>query len=69
MEYRTDEQIAARAHQIAPVSEADIEQLTALLNGVRSASDLMESLIQPFEGEIDVSKMSKTVDGPIGGSK
>lgn len=64
MEYRTNEQIAARARQLAPVSDADIEQLTALLEGVRSASDLMASLIQPFEREIDVSAMSKTVEGP-----
>ena len=64
MEYRTHAQIAARARQIASLSDDDIEKLMGLLEGVRAAADLMESLIQPFEGEVDVSKMSRTVDGP-----
>jgi hypothetical protein len=63
MEYRNNDQIAARARQLAPVSDSDIEQLNGLLNGVRDAADLMESLIQPFEDEIDVSKLSGTVEG------
>ena len=64
MEYRTSEQIDARARELAPVSQEDIAQLQGLLAGVRSAADLMESLIQPFDSEIDVSTMSKTVEGP-----
>ena len=63
MEYRNIEQIRERARRLAPVSDEDIEQLAQLLNGVRDAADLMESLIQPFEGEVDVSKMSLNVDG------
>ena len=63
MEYRNIEQIRAHARQLAPVSDEDIDQLAQLLNGVRDACDLMESLIQPFEGEVDVSKMSLNVDG------
>ena len=63
MEYRTNEQVAERARKVAPVSDEDIEQLNGLLEGVRTAADLMESLIQPFEGEIDISKCSGTVEG------
>tara|TARA_B100000676_G_scaffold313288_1_gene393035 strand:+ start:8673 stop:8942 length:270 start_codon:yes stop_codon:yes gene_type:complete len=63
MEYRNIEKIRDYARQLAPVSDEDIEQLAQLLNGVRDAADLMESLIQPFEGEVDVSKMSLNVDG------
>ena len=66
MEYRTNAQIVARAQQIAPVSDDDIEQLTGLLEGVRAAADLMESLIEPFDGEVDISRMSRTVEGPGG---
>jgi hypothetical protein len=63
MEYRTDEQVEARARQIVPLSDGDIDQLKGLIDGVRTAADLMESLIQPFDGEIDVSTMSQTVEG------
>ena len=63
MEYRTDEQVEARARQIVPLSNGDIDQLKELIHGVRTAADLMESLIQPFDGEIDVSTMSRTVEG------
>ena len=63
MEYRTDEQVEARARQIVPLSNGDIDQLKELIDGVRTAADLMESLIQPFDGEIDVSAMSETVEG------
>ena len=66
MEYRTNAQIVARARKIAPVSDDDIEQLTGLLEGVRAAADLMESFIEPFDGEVDVSRMSRTVEGPDG---
>ena len=62
MEYRTDEQVEARARQIVPLSNGDIDQLKELIDGVRTAADLMESLIQPFDGEIDVSTMSLTVE-------
>ena len=63
MEYRTDEQVEARARQIVPLSDGDIDQLKGLIDGVRTAADLMESMIQPFDGEIDVSTMSQTVEG------
>ena len=63
MEYRTDEQAEARARQIVPLSNGDIDQLKELIDGVRPAADLMESLIQPFDGEIDVSTLSRTVEG------
>ena len=63
MEYRTNEQVEARARQIVPLSNDDIDQLTGLIDGVRTAADLMESLIQPFDREIDVSTMARTVEG------
>ena len=63
MEYRTDAQVEARGRQIVPLSNGDIDQLKELIDGVRTAADLMESLIQPFDGEIDVSTMSRTVEG------
>jgi hypothetical protein len=63
MEYRTDEQVEARGRQIVPLSNGDIDQLKELIDGVRTAADLMESLIQPFDGEIDGSTMSRTVEG------
>ena len=63
MEYRTDDQVEARGRQIVPLSNGDIDQLKELIDGVRTAADLMESLIQPFDGEIDVSTMSRTVEG------
>ena len=65
MEYRTDEQVEARARQIVPLPDGDIDQLKGLIDGVRTAADLMESLIQPFDGEIDVSTMSETVEGNL----
>ena len=64
MEYRTQEQIEVRARQTAPVSDQDIDRLAELLSGVRTAADLMERLIQPFDGHVDVTKMSGTVEGP-----
>ena len=64
MEYRTEDQIETRARQFAPVSDQDIEQLSGFLAGVRTATDLMEKLIQPFGGHVDVTKMSSTVEGP-----
>ena len=63
MEYRTDEQAIARARQIAPVSDDDIEPLINLVNGVREYCDLMESLMLELGGEIDVTKMSRNMDG------
>ena len=63
MEYRTDDQVEARGRQIVPLSNGDIDQLKELIDGVRTAADLMESLIQPFDGEIDGSTMSRTVEG------
>ena len=63
MDYSKDENISEKAKQLAPISDEEIEQLKELLYGVRMATELMESLVQTFEHEIDVLKMSSTVDG------
>jgi len=63
MNYSKDENISEKAKQLAPISDEEIEQLKELLYGVRMATELMESLVQTFEHEIDVLKMSSTVDG------
>lgn len=63
MNYSKDENISEKAKQLAPISDEEIEQLKELLYGVRMAAELMESLVQTFEHEIDVLKMSSTVDG------
>lgn len=63
MEYRERFQIVERAKQIAPVSDGDIEQLIPLLDGVRGSADLLESLIQPFDGEVEIEQLSSTVEG------
>lgn len=63
MEYRTDEQIIARAHQIAPVSDDDLPPLITLATGVREYCDLMESLMPELGGSIDVTRMSYNMDG------
>ena len=46
-----------------PISEDEINDLNKLLEGVDNAIELMSNLVQPFDQEIDVSKMSSTVDG------
>jgi len=63
MEYRTDEQIIARGRQIAPLADDDLPPLITLANGVREYCDLMESLMPELGGEIDVTKMSRNMDG------
>ena len=63
LEYRTNEQVAARARQIAPVSDDDIEQLILLVDGIREYADMMERLIPPLGGEIDVTRMSRNMEG------
>ena len=63
MEYRTDEQIISRGRQIAPLVDDDLPPLITLVNGVREYCDLMESLIPELGGEIDVTKMSRNMDG------
>jgi hypothetical protein len=63
MEYRTDEQIIARGRQIAPLSDSDIPPLITLVIGVREYCDLMENLMPEIGGEIDVTKMSRNMDG------
>ena len=63
MEYRTDEQVITRARQIAPLADDDLPSLIILANGVREYCDLMESLIPDLGGEIDVTKMSRNMDG------
>ena len=45
------------------ISEDEINDLNKLLEGVDNAIELMSTLVQPFDQEIDVSKMSSTVDG------
>jgi hypothetical protein len=63
MEYRTDEQIIARGRQIAPLADEDLPPLITLATGVREYCDLMESLMPELGGEIDVTKMSRNMDG------
>ena len=63
MEYRTNEQVIARARQIAPLADDDLPPLIILANGVREYCDLMGSLIPELGGEIDVTKMSRNMDG------
>ena len=63
MEFRTDEQIIARARQIAPLADADLPPLINLVHGVREYCDLMESLMPGLGGDIDVTKMSHNMDG------
>ncbi|MCX8277043.1 MAG: hypothetical protein OTJ43_02075 [Dehalococcoidia bacterium] len=63
MEYRTDEQIIARGRQIAPLTDADLPPLITLVIGVREYCRLMESLMPEIGCEIDVTKMSRNMDG------
>ena len=63
MEYRTDEEIIARGRQIAPLADDDLPPLITLATGVREYCDLMESLMPELGGEIDVTKMSRNMDG------
>ena len=63
MEYRTDEQIIARGRQIAPLADDDLPPLITLVNGVREYCDFMESLMPELGGEIEVTKMSRNMDG------
>jgi len=52
-----------KLRKIVPISEDEINDLNKLLEGVDNAIELMSTLVQPFDEEIDVSKMSSTVDG------
>jgi hypothetical protein len=63
MEYRTDDQVIARARQVAPLADDDLPPLINLVNGVREYCDLMESLMPELGGQIDVTKMSHNMDG------
>jgi hypothetical protein len=63
MEYRTDDQVIARARQIAPLSNDDLPPLISLVNGVREYCDLMESLMPELGSQVDVTKMSHNMDG------
>jgi|TARA_B110000263_G_C15082283_1_gene406883 hypothetical protein len=63
MEYRTDDQVIARACQIAPLTDDDLPPLIKLVNGVREYCDLMENLMPELGGQIDVTKMSHNMDG------
>jgi hypothetical protein len=49
--------------KMVPISEDEISDLNKLLEGVDNAIELMSNLVQPFDKDIDVSKMSSTVDG------
>ena len=48
---------------MVPILEEEIINLNKLLEGVDNAIELMTNLVQPFDKEIDVSKMSSSVDG------
>ena len=63
MEYRTDDQVIARARQIAPLSDDDLPPLISLVNGVREYCDLMESLMPELGSQVDVTKLSHNMDG------
>ena len=52
-----------KLRKMVPISEDEINDLNKLLEGVDNAIELMSTLVQPFDQEIDVSKMSSTVDG------
>ena len=52
-----------KLRKMVPISEDVINDLNKLLEGVDNAIELMSTLVQPFDEEIDVSKMSSTVDG------
>ena len=52
-----------KLRKMVPISEDEINDLNKLLEGVDNAIELMSALVQPFDQEIDVSKMSSTVDG------
>lgn len=55
--------ILDRMKSVAPLNEADAEQLHQLLAGVRAAADLIAELTPVFPAEIDVNRLSLTVDG------
>ena len=57
------ENISKIAKQLVPISDDEISELNNLLIGVHNAVELMAKLVQPFDKEIDVLKMSSTVDG------
>ena len=52
-----------KLRKMVPISEDEINDLNKLLEGVDNAIELMSTLVQPFDEEIDVSKLSSTVDG------
>ena len=52
-----------KLRKMVPISEDEINDLNKLLEGVDNAIELVSTLVQPFDEEIDVSKMSSTVDG------
>ncbi|MDC0253221.1 hypothetical protein OAK52_03565 [Chloroflexi bacterium] len=52
-----------KLRKMVPISEEEIINLNKLLEGVDNAIELMSNLVQPFDKEIDVSKMSSSVDG------
>lgn len=52
-----------KLRKMVPISEEEIINLNKLLEGVDIAIELMSNLVQPFDKEIDVSKMSSSVDG------
>jgi len=58
-----NEDRSEKLRKMVPISEDEIIDLNKLLEGVDNAIELMANLVQPFDKEIDVSKMSSTVDG------
>lgn len=55
--------IQQRLKSVAPLSEADAEQLHQLLLGVRAAATRMSELAPVFPDEVDPGQLSLTVDG------
>jgi hypothetical protein len=58
-----NEDRSEKLRKMVPISEDEIIDLNKLLEGVDNAIELMANLVQPFDKEIDISKMSSTVDG------
>ena len=58
--------ILRRLKSVAPLTEADAEQLHQLLAGVSLAADRMAALAPIFPADIDTGRLSQTVDGDDG---
>ncbi len=67
MDFTDDEKFVQKVRSIAPATKEDIDQLNELLKSLTISTELIESLIQPFDSEIDFSKMSSNVEGENNG--